>query len=438
MAFDGITVAALAAELNSCLTGGRISRISQPEKDELLILVRSDSGNHRLRLSANAGLPLVCLTQTNTASPMTAPVFCMLLRKYLSNGRILSVKQNGLDRILDLEIEHRNELGDPARKHLIIELMGKHSNIILVDEEGVVLDSIKRVPANVSSLREVLPGKTYFALNTRDQADTLQLTEEIFREHVAQQPTPLAKALNRGLTGISPQMSEELCARAGLDSSMPASSYSESDMEVLFQTLNALADDVRAGRFSPVILYEGDTPKEFSAVEMKLYEGRKTVSFSGISVLIEAYYSEKGKAVRTSQRTADLRQIVRIRLERAVKKADLQRKQLADTQKKEQFRIWGELLNTYGYSLQGGEKSLTCLNYYTDEEIEIPLDPRLTASENSKKYFARYGKLKRTAEAVVPQLQQSEAEIEHLESIAASLESSETDDQDMSKWEKQG
>ncbi|MBR0107361.1 MAG: NFACT family protein [Lachnospiraceae bacterium] len=428
MAFDGITVAALAAELHTLLAGGRISRISQPEKDELLILVRSDSGNHRVRLSANAGLPLVCITQSNAAAPMTAPAFCMLLRKYLSNGRVLAVRQTGLDRILNFDIEHRNELGDTEVLTLIIELMGKHSNIILCGADRVILDSIKRVPANVSSLREVLPGKEYFTLNTRDQADTLSLTPEIFRDRIAGRPEPLAKALNRGLSGISPLMSEELCARAGLDSSLPAASYSDADLDGLYREVRGLADAVRSGDFSPCILYEGDAPKEFSAVDMKLFEGRNTARFSGMSELIETYYSEKGRTVRLRQRSADLRHVVQTRLERAVKKADLQRKQLADTEKKDVYRVYGELLNTYGYSLKGGEKSLSCVNYYTDEEIEIPLDPRLSASENAKKYFARYGKLKRTAEAVVPQLAQSEAEIEHLESVRASLESSETEE----------
>ena len=180
MAFDGITVAALVHELSDTLTDGRIARIAQPEKDALLLTIKTRKGQHRLLLSASASLPLLYLTSSNRPAPLTAPNFCMLLRKHIGGGRIRSVTQPGLERIVRFEIEHFDELGDLRRKSLIIELMGKHSNIIFCDEENMIIDSIKHISAQTSSVREVLPGRTWFIPDTMNKLDPLSVTEEEF------------------------------------------------------------------------------------------------------------------------------------------------------------------------------------------------------------------------------------------------------------------
>ncbi|MGN0480097.1 MAG: NFACT family protein, partial [Lachnospiraceae bacterium] len=211
MALDGLTIANIVYELNEKLLNSRLYKIAQPEPDELMLTIKSYDGQYRLTVSANASLPLIYLTDTNKVSPLTAPNFCMLLRKHLNNGRIISITQPGLERIIIFEIEHLNELGDLCRKKLIIELMGKHSNIIFTDDKDMILDSIKHISAQVSSVREVLPGRTYFIPNTREKLNPLELTFEAFSNAITGKPIQLKKALYSVLTGFSPVIALELC-----------------------------------------------------------------------------------------------------------------------------------------------------------------------------------------------------------------------------------
>ncbi|MCI8514763.1 MAG: fibronectin/fibrinogen-binding protein [Lachnospiraceae bacterium] len=421
MAFDGIVVANLAFELSACLKGGKIAKIAQPEPDELLLTIKNNRAVYRLLISANASLPLVYLTKQNKQAPLTAPGFCMLLRKHIGNGRILSVEQPGLERILNFTIEHLDEMGDIRQKRLIVELMGKHSNIIFCHEDGTILDSIKHIPANVSSVREVLPGRSYFIPDTRQKADPLSLTEKSFAEHVAGQPMPLKKAIYNALTGISPAVSEELCFLAALDSSRPADTLSEPENRQLFEALTKLTDRIRKQDFAPIIYYENEVPAEFSSLPLTHLSSLTAQAYASVSALLENYYAAKDRITRIRQKSFDLRRIVQTALERNQKKYDLQLRQLNDTQKREKFRICGELLNTYGYELTGGEKSLTALNYYTGEEVTIPLDETLDARENARRYFEKYNKLKRTWEALSGLIELTRAETEHLETIRTSL-----------------
>ena len=218
MALDGTVISCMAWELNHALAGGKINKIAQPEKDELMLTIKNNRKQYRLLVSASASLPLVYLTDQNKTGPMTAPNFCMLLRKHIGSGRILRIWQPGKERILNMEIEHLNELGDICRKLLIIELMGKHSNIIFCQEDGMILDSIKHVSAQVSSVREVLPGRMYFIPETQHKYDPQTITEEEFFSSVCQKPMPLSKAIYTTLTGISPLIAEELCHQPGVGS----------------------------------------------------------------------------------------------------------------------------------------------------------------------------------------------------------------------------
>ena len=224
MALDGIVISNITAQLAEKLTGSRISKIAQPEADELLLTLKGINGQYRLLLSAGASLPLIYLTKTNKPSPLTAPNFCMLLRKHIGNGKITRIYQPGLERIIHFEIEHFNEMGDICHKDLVIELMGKHSNIIFCDEKGMIIDSIKHVSAQTSSVREVLPGRPYFIAVTQDKLDPLDTNENEFCSAVFSKPMPLAKAIYTTYTGISPLIAEEVCHRASLESAQSANS----------------------------------------------------------------------------------------------------------------------------------------------------------------------------------------------------------------------
>ena len=424
MAFDGIVIANLVKDLNDKIVSGRISKIAQPEKDELLLTIKGNRENFRLLISANASLPLLYFTETNKPSPLTAPNFCMLLRKHIANGRIVSVSQPGLERIVRIEIEHLDEMGDLKRKFLIVELMGKHSNIIFCDDENKILDSIKHISAQVSSVREVLPGREYFIPHAGEKKDPLTITEEEFKELIGKTPQNLSKALYTDLTGLSPTVSAELCHLASLDGDISAKDFSDSELTHLYHAFTWIMDDVRQGNFTPNIIYQKEKPVEFASIPLSMFSGGdyRSVSFPSISALLERYYAERNTVSRIHQKSTDLRKILTNSLERSYKKRDLQQKQIKDTEKREKFRIYGELLNTYGYGIQEGEKSFRCLNYYDNTEITIPLDPTLSAQENAVRYFDKYNKQKRTFEASSRQLEQTEAEIEHLESISTFLD----------------
>lgn len=422
MAFDGITIANIVSELNHTITGGKINKIAQPENDELIITIKNQRQQYRLFLSASASLPLIYLTEANKPSPLTAPNFCMLLRKHIGSGKILSVTQPGMERIIRFTIEHLNELGDLCIKYLIVEIMGKHSNIIFCNENDQIIDSIKHVSAHMSSVREVLPGRPYFIPVTQEKKNPLELTEDILSNEILSRPVATSKALYTGITGISPLMAEEICHRANIDGGIPTDGLSSLEKLHLSHTLLSLLEDIRSESFTPNIVYQGREPVEFAPFPLTQYEDLETVEYPSISQVLETYYAEKNIVTKMRQKSVDLRKIVQTALDRNLKKYQIQQKQMKDTEKKEKYRIWGELINTYGYGLEPGVKSMEALNYYTNENITIPLDPTLTPQENAKKYFDKYSKMKRTAEALDHLLQETKSEIEHLESISASLD----------------
>ena len=422
MAFDGITIANIVTELNQTITGGKINKIAQPENDELIITIKNQRKQYRLFLSASASLPLIYLTETNKPSPLTAPNFCMLLRKHIGSGKIIAIEQPGMERIIRFTIEHLNELGDLCTKYLIVEIMGKHSNIIFCNEEDQIIDSIKHVSAHMSSVREVLPGRPYFIPETQSKLNPFVLTEEIFQEKIFPRPVNVAKAIYTSITGISPLMAEEVCYRAGIDGGIPTDGLEDVERVHLAHTFLRMVDDIRDGHFEPNIIYKGKEPVEFACFPLSQYQDYRAVSYPSIFPVLETYYAEKNIVTKMRQKTVDLRKIVQNALERNVKKYQLQQKQLKDTEKKEKYRVWGELLNTYGYEVEPGVKSMEALNYYTNEMIQIPLDETMTPQENAKKYFDKYSKLKRTKEALDTLLQETGDEIKHLESIAASLD----------------
>ena len=422
MAFDGITIANIVTELNQTITGGKINKIAQPENDELIITIKNQRKQYRLFLSASASLPLIYLTETNKPSPLTAPNFCMLLRKHIGSGKIIAIEQPGMERIIRFTIEHLNELGDLCTKYLNVEIMGKHSNIIFCNEEDQIIDSIKHVSAHMSSVREVLPGRPYFIPETQSKLNPFVLTEEIFQEKIFPRPVNVAKAIYTSITGISPLMAEEVCYRAGIDGGIPTDGLEDVERVHLAHTFLRMVDDIRDGHFEPNIIYKGKEPVEFACFPLSQYQDYRAVSYPSIFPVLETYYAEKNIVTKMRQKTVDLRKIVQNALERNVKKYQLQQKQLKDTEKKEKYRVWGELLNTYGYEVEPGAKSMEALNYYTNEMIQIPLDETMTPQENAKKYFDKYSKLKRTKEALDTLLQETGDEIKHLESIAASLD----------------
>ena len=423
MALDGLVIAGMVQELNACILGGRINKIAQPEADELMLTIKSDRRQqYRLLISAGASLPLIYFTEQNKTAPLTAPNVCMLLRKHIGGGKFTRIWQPGMERIINFEIEHLNELGDLCHKTLVVEIMGKHSNIIFCSEEGMIIDSIKHISSQVSSVREVLPGRTYFIPETQEKLNPLDYESRDFIAAISSKPMPLAKSIYSSMTGISPLIAEEICHRASLDSGRSANSFSETELIHLEHQFDLVVDTVKSGQLTPNIVYEDQVPVDFSVVPLTQYSDFREEKFDTVSGMLEHFYATRNVITRIRQRSSDLRRVVQTALDRNRKKYDLQQKQLKDTEKREKFRVYGELINTYGYNLEDGAKKLTCLNYYDNKEITIPLDETKTAQENAQHYFEKYNKLKRTYEASVKLIEETRSEIEHLESISTALD----------------
>lgn len=423
MAFDGIVISNIVKEMNDRLINGRIYKVAQPENDELIITIKNNKEQYKLLLSASASLPLLYFTNETKPNPMTAPNFCMLLRKHLNNGRIIRIYQPDFERIVHIDVEHLNEMGDLCTHTLIIELMGKHSNIIFVNSDNMIIDSIKHVSSQMSSIREVLPGREYFVPNTTTKLNPMTVTYEDFSSLIFSKAMPIRKAIYTSLTGISPLIAEEICFNASIDSDTLANVLNDIEKQHLFNMFSLLFDDIRACNYTPNVIMKGNEPVEFASLPLNLYDSSYTVkNFTTISELLEFYYASKNTITRIRQKSVDLRKIVQNALERNIKKYDLQLRQLKDTEKREKYKVYGELINTYGYSVSDGAKSMTALNYYTNEEITIPLDDTISVMDNAKKYFDKYGKLKRTFEALTELIKETESEIKHLESISNSLD----------------
>lgn len=435
MALDGITIHALVDELKNKLIGGRLLKIAQPENDELQLTVRVEKEQYRLLISAGASLPLMYITENTKTSPLTAPNFCMLLRKHLNNAKIVDIYQPGLERIINIKVEHYNDMGDLCHKLIIVELMGKYSNIIVTDTDGKIVDSIKHISANVSSVREVLPGRTYFIPDTTHKSDPLTIKEDAFKTLISECQMPATKAVYTSFTGISPIVAEEMCYRADIDSEKPANVLEVTEVSRLWDSFNDIMECVRLNKFQPNIIFDNDgqdsIPKEFAPFTLSLFsDGKSVVTYiDSISEVLEQFYNRKSVVTRIRQKSSDLRRIVQTTLEKDYKKYDIQSKQLKDTEKKDKYKIYGELITAFGYGVETGSDKLVAENYYdNNKEITIPLDKDLSAMENAKKYFDKYSKLKRTAEALETIIIETSDEISHLESIMNSLDIALTED----------
>ena len=426
MAFDGILVRALRNELDRELQDARINKIAQPEPEELIITFKTRNGLKKVLISANASLPLIYLTEDNKQSPATAPGFCMLLRKHLNSARLLSVTQPGLERVIVFTIEHLDEMGDLKLKYLNIELMGKYSNIIFTDDRGVILDAIRHVPPSVSSVRTVLPGQPYFIPDTQNKINPESVTKEQFLE-LLDDKDRLSDVFFRHFTGFSGPAVQEILYHEDLDPDRYVSELSPDEKTDLADCFIRIVNELLNSPLTAEIAYEnGLGPVQYSAVPLDSYRGNEeeyTVkTFDSPSLMLKTYFSERNITTNMRQKSQDMRKVAETLLSRAVKKLDLQKKQMKDTEKRETYRLYGELLNAYSYQLPVGEKTVSVLNYYDNTALKIPTDPDLSIADNAKRYFDKYTKQKRTYQALEELIPQTESEIEHLSSIVLAID----------------
>ncbi len=434
MALDGVTVAAIVHELAQKTVSGRVDKIYQPENDEIIIAIRCQGNNLKLLLSANPSHPRIHITEQAKQNPLSAPLFCMVLRKHLSGGKVLSVCQHEFERIIEIKVESLNEMGDASVKTLIVEIMGKHSNIILTNENGVILDSIKHISHEKSSVREVLPGGVYVLPPSKDKLNPLLRSKEQFQSlFKGKQGFKLIDVIYQSYSGISPFLAGEVCHRAKVDSTLFAEQATAEHVETLFKSFDEIMADVESGKFTPEIIFnEAGKPIEFSCVNMTLLEANERKSFENVSELLEVYYKTKDNIYRITQKSVDIRKIVQQNIERCIKKKELYDKTLKSISGRDTLRLYGELITANIYAVEKGTTSFTTVNFYDEDckEITIRLDPTLTPSENAAKYFKKYNKEKRTFIALQDQIAQNDEELLYLETVLSTISTS-ADEQDI-------
>lgn len=427
MALDAITLRAVIKELQPLLIGGKIDKISQPEQDELIFTVRKNRVNHRLLISASSSNARIhLLDDLKKENPLHAPMFLMLLRKHLGNATVLSFDQRGNERIVEIVTEGYDELRILKKKLLIVELMGKHSNIILLDpEDRKIIDSIKRVSLNVSSIREVLPGLTYSYPPTKDKVNPLHnLNQDNFTSLFQTATSQVYQFFYQFYEGLSPTIGKELCSRSGIDPSELAKSLSSTKIERLWGSFERLMDSVSQHRYSPCIATESKPYRivDFSAVHLTQYEENNLLLLSSANEACRQYYELKDKTERIHQKTASLRKRVQTRLDMLKHKTEKQNGELSSSLALDKDRHYGELLTSYVYLMKKGMKEITVEDFYNENRpLTIPLDINKTPSENIQRYFKRYQKSKNRIQELTVQIAHSNEEIEYLENVLFSI-----------------
>lgn len=411
MAFDGIVTMAVAHELADKLIFGKIEKVYQPESDELIFNIHTKQGNVKLYASANSSSARIHLIKENIASPPAPPSFCMLLRKHLQGARITSVVQKDCERIIEISVETLNELGFTVSKKLIFEIMGKHSNIILVDlTTGKIIDSIKRVSIDVNRVRQILPGLEYQYPPVQDKVPFRKLTDS-WQESLPQRD---GKTIQRTVGGISPAFAEEMSLH-----------------EDMCSFVGRVISEIESGNMSPrVYTDEKGSPKEFHITNLYEYETACTkVEFNDLSQCLEFFYSNKKSSNRAHQKASDLVRAVTALLDKLHLKEQRLKEDLLKAENSEDLRLYGELLTANMHLIKPGAEKVTVTNYYDGSQVTIKLDPRFTPSKNAQQYFKKYGKSKTAIKEKQHQLEANDEEIKYLDSVLSYLENSENVDE---------
>ncbi|WP_442603890.1 Rqc2 family fibronectin-binding protein [Paenibacillus sp. KN14-4R] len=416
MAMDGLLVHALAHELQACV-GGRINKIYQPTERDLILQIRALGQNYKLLLSANPTYPRVHDTKEQFMNPKDAPMFCMLMRKHCESGIIQSIEQVGMERILRIRLKQRDELGDESFKTIVIEIMGRHSNIILLDEAtNTIVDGINHITPSISSYRIVMPGSTYTDPPEQHKSNPLEVTKDAFLSLI-QFDEPIESQLIQHFSGISPLAAREITYR------YETSDVSSSAEDKLWQAFTGIMQAIQTNHFTPNIAEETATGKLYFAVYALTHVTGPVQTFDSLSNCLEQYYGDKAGRDMVKQKTSDLIRFLQNEINKNRKKLIKLEETLEEAKDADRFRIMGELLTASLYSIQKGDKQVEVVNYYDENQqtINIELDPHLTPSENAQRYFKKYTKSKTSLLHVDEQMGQAHEEIRYLEELLGQL-----------------
>jgi predicted ribosome quality control (RQC) complex YloA/Tae2 family protein len=412
MSFDGIVTKAITEELKTKLVGGRISKIYQPYKQELLLHIRANGQAYKLLISANPSYSRVHLTNEAYDNPAEPPMFCMLLRKHLEGNVITSIEQVEMERMISLETRGRNELGDETVKKLVIEIMGKHSNIVLVDQErNMILDSIKHISPAVNRHRTLLPGYEYMSPPSQDKMNPLKADEEMFLKKMDFNAGKIAGQIVGVFSGISPLFAGEVVYLAGLSSK-----------QKLAASFMHLIDKVKNSEFQPVMI-SGKEKDFFYVLPLSHKEG-EVKEFSSPSEMLDRYYYGKAERDRVKQQGNDLERFIRNEKEKNEKKIKKLDKTLLDAKKAEEFQLHGELLTANMHLIKKGDKAIEVINYYDEDggTVTITLNPLKSPSENAQSYYIKYQKAKKSVSFVQEQIEKAREEVTYFEALLQQIE----------------
>lgn len=433
MSFDGIFLHSIKFDLNNKLIGGRVDKIYQPDKNEIVITIRNNGENYKLLLTAASSSPRIHLTNVGRKNPEQPPMFCMLLRKHLTSAHITNIRQINFDRILEITFECKDELDTTVHKSLIIEIMGKHSNIIFINTETLtVIDSIKRVAENISSVRQIYPGVKYVIPPEQDKLNTLEVTRELFYDSIEKSNDGLIiyNFFYKNFIGLSPFISREICFLSSLNESTYIGELNNEKKEKIWTAFNYIRNKIISNDFSyNIYLDENSEQASFYCLDVEYLKSSDKKHFENPGSLLDDYYFELDNKNKINQRVASLIRSMNTKIERDRKKVEKQRNELLNAEDREKYKIYGELILANLHKKSENHK-LTVINYYDPEqkEITIPLDPKLNLTQNGQKYFKRYGKLKKAEEELQKLIEESINEIQYLENIIYSIEACETID----------
>jgi len=425
MALDGIFMHSIIEELKSYLLNGRIDKVNQPEKDEIILSVKNGRKSYKLLISASSVYPKIHLTKISKVNPMQPPMFCMVLRKHINTGRIINIRQLDTDRVVFIDFEASDELGFNSVYTLVVEIMGRHSNITLVRQrDTIIMDSIKHITPEINSIRSLYPGIEYIFPPNSTKLNPFNYTKEDFKTFISNNYIKLDKNFfSKVFTGISSQFSKEL----NYEFINHSREFSFENLDEIFEFSKQTFEKIKNNEFYFASYSSSGLVKDFYCEKLSSLNEYDEKLFSSPSELLEDYYFEKDKADRLNNKSSDLQKLLNINLERCYKKSDILENTLKDCTNKEQYKIYGELLTANIYSLKKGNASIKLQNYYTEnwDYIDIKLDENKTPSENIQYYFKKYTKAKKAEEAAKIQMDMTIEEIEYLQSVLTNIKNAE-------------
>lgn len=428
MPLDAICLQALAGELRPQLLGLRIDKIQQPARDQIVLLLRGK----RLLLCAGAGAPRIQLTEMIRDNPAEPPMFCMLLRKHLTGGRIAALTQPPLERIIRLEVDITDDFGRPGQRTLVLEAMGRRSNLILLDGEGRIIDCLRRVDAEMSAARQILPGLYYEPPAPGDRLPVTEETETGFADRLsaANAERRLDDILLDSYFGLSPAMARELVFRAAGETDCRLCGLDSGGRERLWREIQSFSSAVRESRFTPVCLMRDGHPADFFCLPVTQYESAaETRIFDSFSELLDNFYASREQQERVRQRGADLIRAASTARDRLRRKLALQERDCAETLNRDQLRICGDLITANLYRMERGQARLVCENFYDENggETTVELDPLLTPQQNAARYYKRYAKAKTAEKYLREQMALARRDLDYLESVLEEIGRAETE-----------